>query len=192
MDLDKAKKAWMNNSFQPSINKDKIEHIMNKDGQSAFIKMKRYILRGVIICLVYSLFLMIFYLLAEDIPGFLPFIVMCQLILIIGGLWSYYCYRYLQKIDLGRMDITTFSRYFLRFRSWEKWEWVAKAFFVFLIIATFVYTRYDFFVEGGLMAIICFPLLMLFSIGIGAYIYRRYYWGNIKKVEQALEEIEEN
>lgn len=189
MDLDKAKDIWKKSSSEPSINKEEIENIINNDGVSAFIKMKRYILRGGIFCLIYSLLLIIIIPLQfEHKSKFIPLLTVCFGILIIGGVWSLYCYNYLKKIDLGKMNITDFSHYFLKFCKWEKWEWLGKIFFIILIISTTVYT---FINEYTPVFLIVYLLSIFIGVGIGLYIYRQYYRKNLKKVENALNEVEE-
>jgi len=128
-------------------------------------------------------------------PAYIPFVVVSFLSLLIGGVWSIYCYGYLDKIDMGKMDIRTFSLSFLRFRRWEKWEWCVKFIAILLIITTGFYAAHmnvlaesTPYVAGYIVG---YSLTMLLAAAIGFLIYRQFYWKNLKKVDAALKEIEE-
>ena len=196
MDLDKVKDAWKKSSSQPTINREKIEHIINKDGVSAFMKMKRYSLRGGIVCLAYGLFLFILITFFIDTGNRnIPLFYVCSIILLIGSIWSIYCYHYLNKMDLGKMDLASFSSQFHRFRKWEKWEWLAKGVFIILIISSLIYVQYDHIIQANNAYKVGFivgnTLSILISGGIGLFIYRKFYSKNLRKVEDALKEIED-
>ena len=196
MDLDQIKTAWKKTSSGIPVDEGKIKHLMSREGKSAFKKLKRYILRSGIFCMAYFLLVVVFAInTIGGHPTYIPLVEISLFILLIGGIWSFYCYRYLAKIDLGMMDITTFSRYFLRFRRWEKWEWCVKIFAIILIISSCFYAEYNnIMVESSAYIagfIVGYLLIMVLSVGLGLFIYRQFYWKNLKKVDSALKEVEE-
>ena len=191
MELDKMKQTWKRTSPRLAVNGPEVEAMLRNEAGSAFYKMKRYNFRTTVFCGVYGIFVGLFLIAVYHAkPAYAPLFWVCMVILFLAAGWGIYCQVYLDKMDFGRMDIRTFSRYFLRIRQWEKGEWPVKILAIGAIIWTTIRILVPEIPGAGIGLVVGLLLILLSAAAVGFMIYRRFYWTNLKQVEQALRELE--
>ncbi|MDU1889934.1 MAG: hypothetical protein E6767_04525 [Dysgonomonas sp.] len=185
MDLDNIKKTWQETEINPDIGKDKIQKMIDNDGQSAFNKLLFYekiAILGLVICIPIGLGLF---------NKYLPVSIVYILSIIFGIVWQIYKYKSLQRINVAEMSITEVAASFYKYR-----KCILKEFYIGLVwfVAFFALFGYCEFIEDiELLSKHLFILVIGMIIGLifVLIVYKKLYWKNIKKLEASIKEIEE-
>ncbi|MDR2955431.1 MAG: hypothetical protein LBV43_10150 [Prevotella sp.] len=191
MELDNIKKTWQENEIKPSIDEEKIRRMLNNRSKNAFnrlfmVEMVYFIL------LIPCIFAGVWFYNLHPIPGILYFAG-----LVVSFVWQWYKISYLKKIDLIEMGILDVSKRITTYKKYLSYEifigaaWGLAVFICFTFFAMPVQIPelsspdLSFILWIGLAAmIILFAILMIL-------IYKFFYMNNIKKIQDAIKEIEE-
>lgn len=184
MDLDEIKKDWQQAVLKPMLNEENITQMISNEGKSAFNKIKRYELLGMIgMVFFYPLIVPLFRYLELQVF----FIVMC----ILGFFWQAYKYRLLKKMDLLRMPVITISDFYVRYRKYILIEfWVGMVWYIIFVscIGYLEYKHEPDFIDKKLGV---FIVIYLFAFLFVLWLYRITYVKNMKKLRSSIDELRE-
>lgn len=191
MDLDNIKKTWQATDLKSTVGEDKIKKMLDNKGRGAFanlLKFEKLFFLLLIPCLFFAIALFFMHL--------FPAIVYSAL-LIPAFVWQNYKIRYLKGIDFSAMGILEVSKKMTRYKKFLFYEIVVGVVWAILFLVSYTYYGLPkifprLFVEGGsnLYTIIFVSTVLLTFLSL-TVIYKYIYFNNIKKIQEAVKEVEE-
>lgn len=181
MDLDNIKKSWQEANINPSIDEQKIQKMLDNEGESAFNKILKYEKIGriaIIACLLiaYPVF-------SKHLFAFLIYTVS----VILGFFWQIYKINKLKKIDIAHQSITDISTQIYWYRRIIYKEFIFGLIW-FIGFASFL--GYLEFASNSIHPAIYIIVMTMAFLGV-ILTYKKLYWNNFKKLEKAIKEVEE-
>ncbi|WP_108823137.1 hypothetical protein [Dysgonomonas sp. Marseille-P4361] len=181
MDLDNIKKAWQETNISPSIDEQKIEKMLSNEGHSAFNSLLKYEKLGrtlMIICLLiaYPVF-----------SNHLSVFIIYTVSVILGFFWQLYKVRKLKEIDIAHQSITQISNQVYWYRKIIFKEFVIGIIWFVGLVMLLGYLEFS---DKSIRPTAFIIAMSIAFIGV-IITYKLLYWNNIKKLEEAIKEVEE-
>lgn len=182
MELDNIKSGWQNLKVKSVIDEEKLQNIIRKRGQSAHGSLVRWEKFGLLI-LVLLIPICIAFLCTEKLYIALYLTIPC----VIGGVWQFYKFMYLKKIDLMNMPVTKVAPLVTNYRKFVQYEMcIGLVWFVGWMILMVISNNRE-----NLYGIISAIIIGVLSILIMLYAYKKIYVNKIKSIDQSLDELRE-
>jgi len=193
MELDSLKKSWQEANIKPAMDEDKIQHMINNQGHSAFNSLLKYEKLGIIIAIICLPLSLIF----RDIALIILYLVSVPIMVT----WQIYKYKYLKKIDLTSMNILDVSKRIIKYKKYLSieffvamvWGMIFCLLFVFRTVVIDLANAKHIAVEQVETSTIILFLIGIFLIlTIFAGIFFKFlYLNNIKRIQKAIKEVQE-
>lgn len=187
MDLDNIKKTWQEAKLTPEIESDKIRRMLDNRGQTAFSKLLKYEIFGLIVA---SLCIPLSFIFKS--PPICTFYLVSVILII---LWQIYKYRFLRRIDFSNMSILDISQNMVRYKKFLLFELIVAIIWVFIFaLLSYLLVLHkadiDQYGEDSIKTFIYIAILITLPIIAATLGYRFMYIKNINKLEDSIKEIE--
>ena len=199
MDLDKMKNAWQEADIKPNVRDEKIKQMLENRGQWAFGRLLSIEKIGVI-CVFICIPLWIgIFLLDKYLDNISIFSIFMLVSLTLVSVWQIMKYRFLRKIDVTK-GLVLVSSQIVRYKKLLSTELIIAVVWVLVAAALFVYNKVlmtkdislpDITASQLLFALLFYVLFCGVTFFITWVIYKAYFVGNIKWIEQSIAEIRE-
>jgi hypothetical protein len=188
MDLDNIKKTWQQAELNPAIGEDKIQKMLDNKGQTAFGKLLSFEKLGLILAILCIPLSLVF-----KEPAICIFY-LCSMVLAL--FWQLYKYRFLKRIDPMNMGVLDISHSMTTYRKYLRAEFIVGAVWVivFALICYFlVFYKADMARYGACsgMSVVFIAIIVVLPLICAWMSYKYLYLSNIKKLEEAIKEVEE-
>ena len=193
MELDNLKESWKEANIKPIMDEEKIQHIINNQGHSAYNSLLNYEKLGIFLAII----LLPLSLLFDDTALVILYLTSVPFMLI----WQIYKYKFLKKIDLAAMNILNVSKKITMYKKYLSieffigmiWGIVCCLLFVFrTLIVNFAKKNHINTDQVETSNIILWLLsAFLFLAVIGGLAYKFLYIRNIKRLQDSISEIQE-
>lgn len=186
MELDKLKKSWQQAEIKSSIDEDKIQRIINNRGKSAFntlLKLERISFYASFCCIFFAVFIF-----------FLSYTlgIVYSLLIPVAVYWQSYKIRYLKKTDFVQMNVLEISKHINKYKLFIKKELIAVTGFVVVFFGIYAFELEYIFTHLPLsMRAVIIGASVFITVLLLYLVYRFLYMDNIKKIEQAIKEVED-
>lgn len=193
MELDSLKKSWQEANIKPAMDENKIQHMINNQGRSAFSSLLTYEKIGIIIAIICLPLSLIF----KDIALIILYLISVPIIIT----WQVYKYKYLKKIDLTSMNILEVSKRIIKYRKYLSIEFIVAIVWAIIFCLLFVFRtivvdianmKHIAVEQVETLTIVLLLLGILLTLVVTvAILFKFLYLNNIKRIQSAIKEIQE-
>lgn len=190
MELEELKAGWnvLNERLAQNeiLNKRIIKEMITTRTQSAYERLFRFDLFGIILLITIAILLPFLDVVLR--AGTKPVsFVLLEGILIIGLVTQCILFSFLAKFNMDKMKICELTRLVLKYKLWTKRNYIFGTILGIIVLITFYFIQRAYLVPDAPLRLVVALLFAFTIICLGGYFYKK----NIRILEKGLEELRE-